>query len=65
MTTLAVDQSRRTRQHEVESLLDELAARRRRLLRLKAGGALPAGLRDLKSDFRAVQQRLSQTLEAA
>lgn len=65
MTTLVADQSRRTRQFEVESLLDELAARRRELHRLKAGGALPAGLRDLKSDFRAVQQRLSKTLKAA
>jgi hypothetical protein len=65
MTTLVADQSRRTRQYEVESLLDELEARRRRLLRLKAGGALPAGLRDQKSDFRATLQRLSDVLEAA
>jgi len=65
MTTLVADQSRRTRQYEVESLLDELDAQRRRLLRLKAGGALPAGLRDLKSDFRSARQRLSDLLEAA
>jgi hypothetical protein len=65
MTTLVTDQSRRTRQYEVESLLDELAAERRHLLRLKAGGARPAGLRAQKGDFRATQQRLSQVLEAA
>ena len=65
MTTLAADPSRRTRQYEVESLLDELDARRRRLLRLKAGGALPAGLRDQKNDFRSALQRLHDVLEAA
>jgi len=66
-TTIALvaDRSRRERQHEVESLLDELDARRRRLLRLKAGGALAAGLRDLKSDYRATQQRLSDIVKAA
>ena len=65
MTSLVTEQSRRTRQSQVESLLDELAARRRRLLQLKAGGALPAGLRDQKRDFRSAQQRLHDVLAAA
>ena len=66
MTTLLDYQSaRRIRQQEVESLLGELDQRRRELYRFKAGGARPAGLRDLKSDYRAVQERLSTVLEAA
>jgi hypothetical protein len=66
MTTLVDYQSvRRSRQHEVESLLGELDQRRRELYRFKAGGARPAGLRDLKSDFHAVQDRLSHVLGAA
>jgi hypothetical protein len=66
MTTLLDYQSvRRSRQHEVESLLGELDQRRRELYRFKAGGARPAGLRDLKSDYRAVQERLSGVFEAA
>jgi hypothetical protein len=66
MTTLHNYQSvRRSRQHQVESLLGELDQRRRELYRFKAGGARPAGLRDLKSDYRAVQERLSGVLEAA
>ncbi len=66
MTTLVDFQSaRRTQQYEVEALLGELDERRRELYRFKAGGARPAGLRDLKSDYRAVQERLSHVLEAA
>jgi uncharacterized membrane-anchored protein YhcB (DUF1043 family) len=66
MTTLVDFQSaRRTQQYEVEALLDELDERRRELYRFKAGGARPAGLRDLKTDYRAVQERLSHVLEAA
>ena len=66
MTTLLDYQSaRRIRQQQVESLLGELDQRRRELYRFKAGGARPAGLRDLKSDYRAVQQRLSHVLDAA
>jgi len=57
--------ARRVRQQEVESLLGELDQRRRELYRFKAGGARPAGLRDLKSDYRAVQERLSSVLDAA
>ena len=66
MTTLVDFQSaRRNQQYEVEALLGELDARRRELYRLKAGGARPAGLRDLKSDYRAVQERLSHVVGAA
>jgi uncharacterized membrane-anchored protein YhcB (DUF1043 family) len=66
MTTLVDFQSaRRTQQYEVEALLGELDERRRELYRFKAGGARPAGLRDLKSDYRAVQERLSHVLDAA
>ena len=66
MTTLVDFQSaRRNQQHEVEALLGELDARRRELYRFKAGGARPAGLRDLKSDYRAVQERLSHVVGAA
>ncbi len=66
MTTLVDFQSaRRTQQYEVEALLGELDERRRELYRFKAGGARPAGLRDLKSDYHAVQERLSHVLEAA
>jgi uncharacterized membrane-anchored protein YhcB (DUF1043 family) len=66
MTTVASFQSvRRNQQYEVESLLGELDERRRELYRLKAGGARSAGLRDQKSDYRAVQQRLSDVLGAA
>ena len=66
MTTLVDFQSaRRNQQYEVEALLGELDQRRRELYRFKAGGARPAGLRDLKSDYRAVQERLSGVLEAA
>jgi hypothetical protein len=66
MTTLVDFQSaRRNQQHEVETLLGELDERRRELYRLKAGGALPAGLRDQKSDYHDVRQRLSDVLGAA
>jgi hypothetical protein len=66
MTTVVDHQSvRRSRQHEVESLLGELDQRRRELYRFKAGGARPAGLRDLKSDYHAVQDQLSHVLDAA
>jgi hypothetical protein len=62
---VAQPSTRSARQRAVESLLDELDSRRRELYRFKAGGALPAGLRDLKSDYHAVQDRLSHMLEAA
>jgi hypothetical protein len=66
MTTLVDYQSaRRNRQYEVESLLGELDERRRKLYSLKAGGARPAGLRDQKSDYHAILQRLSNVVGAA
>jgi hypothetical protein len=66
MTTLVDFQSaRRNQQHEVEALLGELDNRRRDLYRLKAGGALPAGLRDQKSDYQDVRRRLSDVLGTA
>ena len=66
MTTLVDFQSaRRNQQYEVEALLGELDARRRELYRFKAGGALPAGLRDQKRDYQDVRRRLSSVLDAA
>jgi hypothetical protein len=63
MTTLVDFQSaRRNQQHEVETLLGELDNRRRELYRLKAGGALPAGMRAQKSDYHDVRRRLSDVL---
>ena len=50
--------SRRAHQLEVAALLDELEDRRRRLQRLKAGGARLAGLRDLKLELEETRLRL-------
>jgi hypothetical protein len=66
MTTLTANHTtRRDRQLQVETLLQQLADRRREMYRLKAGGAQYAGLRDLKRDFHAVQHDLSTVLEDA
>lgn len=54
--------ARRARQHEIASLLEELEERRRYLYRLKARGARPAGLRDLKGELADAQGRLAQVL---
>ena len=43
---------------EIENLLAELDATRREIYRLQAHGVRAAGLRDLKTDFTAVQQSL-------
>jgi len=51
--------TRREHQRYVASLLDELEERRRRINVLQAGGARPAGLRDLKAELRAVRSRLA------
>ena len=51
--------TRREHQRYVASLLDELEERRRRINVLQAGGARPAGLRDLKAELRAVRGRLA------
>jgi hypothetical protein len=50
--------NRRAHQLQVAALLDELEERRRRLHRLKAGGARIAGLRDLKSELEDARLRL-------
>ena len=66
MTTLIERRpARRVRQDQIESLLAELEARRRRLYHLKFKGVRKAGMRDLKQDFHGVQQQLSSVLEAA
>jgi hypothetical protein len=49
---------RRAHAAEVENLLEELDDARRRVLRSKANGVRGAGLRELKSELAAVQQRL-------
>jgi hypothetical protein len=56
--------ARRARQHEIASLLDELEERRRYLYRLKARGARPAGLRDLKEELAGAQGRLRDVVGA-
>ena len=53
---------RRARQRRIAALLDELEERRRRLYRLKAGGARRAGLRDLKQELESTQQLLLETV---
>lgn len=50
--------TREQRNATVDALLDELDELRRRMDVSKAFGARAAGLRDLKSDFRAAQRRL-------
>ena len=52
--------ARRTQQQRVAALLDEIAARRRRLYALKAYGARPAGLRALKTELTAVRDELAE-----
>jgi hypothetical protein len=49
---------RREHQQQVAALLDELEEGRRRLQRLKAGGARMAGLRDLKLELEETRLRL-------
>ncbi len=61
----APSRTRRDHQRRVAALLDELEQRRRRLYLLKARGARPAGLRDLKTDLRAVQDELAAALAPA
>ena len=49
-------------QRHVAALLDEIEQRRRRLLLLRTNGALPAGLRDLKTELQAVRDELAATV---
>jgi hypothetical protein len=53
---------RRLRVERVDELLEELAEARRRLYRLRAGGVLPAGLRDAEAEVELVQQRLLEAV---
>jgi hypothetical protein len=59
VTEHAVAPARRDYQRRVASLLDELEQRRRRVYFLQAGGARPAGLRDLKGDLQALRAELA------
>ena len=54
---------RRTQQQRVAALLEEIAARRRRLYALKAYGARPAGLRSLKAELTAVRDELAEVTD--
>ena len=49
MTTI---EARRDHERHVSELLEQLADQRHHLYALKAWGARPAGLRDLKAEFR-------------
>jgi hypothetical protein len=51
---------RRTQQRRVDALLDEIAARRRRLYVLKAYGVRTAGMRPLKAELREVRDELAE-----
>ena len=51
---------RRLRRERVDALLAELDERRRRVYRLAAGGARPAGLRDAKAELADARRRLLQ-----
>ena len=57
--------ARRTQQHRVAALLDEIAARRPRLYALRAYGARPAGMRPLKAELAAIRQELAEVTDAA
>ena len=51
---------RRLRRERVAALLAELDERRRRVYRIAAGGARPAGLRDAKAELADARRRLLQ-----
>ena len=51
-----------SRREQVDALLAELERLRQRVYLLRAGGALPAGLRDAKADLAAAQERLLSIL---
>ena len=53
---------RRLHRERVDALLAEIDERRRRVYRLAAGGALPAGLRDAKAELADVRRRLLQAV---
>jgi len=64
MASVALDArtARRAHQRRVASLLAELEERRRRLYVLKARGARPAGLRDLKRELESTRRRLADAV---
>jgi hypothetical protein len=51
-------------QRHVAALLDEIERRRHQLLLLRANGALPAGLRDLKAELQAVRDELALAIRS-
>ena len=53
---------RRLHRERVDALLAEIYEGRRRVYRLAAGGALPAGLRDAKAELADVRRRLLQAV---
>jgi hypothetical protein len=61
----SVTQARRSHQRRVSALLDELEQRRHRLSVLRARGAQPAGLRDLKAELHAVRAELAAAVNVA
>ena len=56
---------RHAQQRHVAALLDEIAARRRRLYVLKAYGVRKAGMRSLKDELTAVRDELAEVTNAA
>ena len=62
---VAVQHERRRHQRRITALLDELEQRRQRLYLLQAGGARPAGLRDLKAELRALRDELAAAVDGA
>jgi hypothetical protein len=57
--------ARRRHQQQVDALLDALEERRRRIYVLKAHGARPAGLRDLKAELQTIRTELAATVGTA
>jgi len=64
-TALSSAIDRRTYQQHVTFLLERLEEERRRLYRLKAGGARRAGMRDLKDDLEATRRSLLAAVGAS
>jgi hypothetical protein len=63
--TTTVPHTRRRHQRRIAALLDELEQRRQRLYLLQAGGARPAGLRDLKAELHALRDELAAAVDGA
>ena len=59
----SVPRERRSHQRHIAGLLDELEQRRQRLYVLRARGAQPAGLRDLKAELQAVRDELAAAVD--